>query len=74
MDWNTASQGFDRGNTTLTSEENTKGIEAYSCGAFSFEIRAWDLDTDSVADIHETFNIKKRNKANNITLQRTFSV
>lgn len=74
MDWNTASQGFDRGNTTLTSEDNTKGIEAYSCGAFSFEIRAWDLDTDSVADIHETFNIKKREIRQTISHYKGLSV
>lgn len=70
IDWKTASQGFDRGNATLTSEDNTE----YICGAFSFEIRAWDLDTDSVADIHETFNIKKREIRQTISHYKGLSV
>lgn len=70
IDWKTASQGFDRGNATLISEDNTK----YICGAFSFEIRAWDLDTDSVADIHETFNIKKREIRQTISHYKGLSV
>ena len=35
-------------------------IDPYTAGKFTFEIRAWDLDTDSVADVSDAFNIGKR--------------
>lgn len=74
IDWNVASQGFDRGSSILASVDNVKDREEYHCGRFSFEIRAWDLDTDSIADIHETFNIRKREIRQTISHYKGLSV
>ena len=54
--WQEASQGF--GQNTRTLNEET--LETYSCGPFSFEIRAWDLDVESVEDIRDAFNVQKK--------------
>lgn len=56
IEWSTALQGFDRGSTDDILVSDYKE-EKYCCGGFSFEIRAWDLDTESVADIHETWGM-----------------
>ena len=73
IEWSTALQGFDRGSTDDILVSDYKE-EKYCCGGFSFEIRAWDLDTESVADIHETFNIKKREIRQTIARYKGISV
>lgn len=45
-----------------------------NCGPFSMEIRAWDLDTDSVNDISETFSISKREIRNTLRAYKGISV
>ncbi|WP_333652609.1 sensor histidine kinase [Lacrimispora sp.] len=46
----------------------------YSCGPFSFEIRAWDLDKESIEDVSTTFNIKKRDIRQTISKYKGISV
>jgi len=46
----------------------------YTCGPFSFEIRAWDLDADSIADVSETFDLKKSDIRKSISLYKGLSV
>lgn len=53
--WKDACKGFE-GTFLLASETKQK----YIAGEFSFEIRAWDLDSQSIGDVAETFNLKKR--------------
>ena len=38
----------------------------YTAGPFSFEIRAWDLDNDSLDDLTNTFGLKRRAIRNTI--------
>lgn len=40
--------------------ESKVASEKYSCGPFDFEIRAWDLDQDGIAEISEKYEINKR--------------
>lgn len=53
--WDDACKGFE-GALLLDGETKQK----YIAGKFSFEIRAWDLDSQSIGDVAETFNLKKR--------------
>lgn len=47
---------------------------AYSCGSFSFEIRAWDLDSDSIGDVSDTFNIARSDVRKSISKFKGLSV
>ncbi len=53
--WNDAKYGFDAPHTINKTNE-----DKYIAGKFEFEIRAWDLDSDSIGDVSETFEIGKR--------------
>ena len=53
--WKDACKGFE-GAFLLDTETKQK----YIAGNFSFEIRAWDLDSQSIGDVADTFNLKKR--------------
>ena len=70
--WNSAKDGFDKGAATRELTE-IKSVR-YGSGEFSFEIRAWDLDSESVADISETFNIKKSEIRKTIAQYKGISV
>lgn len=54
--WEEAWQGF--GKTIRRFEDSN--VEKYTCGSFTFEIRAWDLDKKSIGDIRDVFNIQKK--------------
>jgi signal transduction histidine kinase len=41
------------------SESKAKS-DKYSCGSFEFEIRAWDLDRDGIAEISEKYEVNKQ--------------
>lgn len=46
--------------TDVTSLKKTQiDAQQASCGPFSLEIRAWDLDVDSIQDIADAFDINK---------------
>lgn len=52
-----------------------KELLPYTCGEFSFELRVWDLDSESIQDIADRFNIKKkRDIRNNISMYKGISV
>ena len=51
-----------------------KSLKPYTCGAFSFELRVWDLDADSIQDVAERFNIVKKDIRNSIRLYKGISV
>lgn len=52
-----------------------KKLLPYTCGEFSFELRVWDLDAESIQEIADRFNIKKkRDIRNNISLYKGISV
>ena len=48
--------------------------EKYIAGKFSFEIRAWDLDTDSIADVSDAFTIGRREIRNSIAEYKGLSI
>ena len=39
--------------------ERNEKLPMYHCGSFSFEIRVWDLDSESIKDVSEKFDIKR---------------
>lgn len=49
-------------------------LPEYTCGTFSFEIRAWDLDSDSIKDVSETFKIKRSDIRKTISKFKGLSV
>lgn len=54
---------------------NEKKLPQYTCGKFTFELRVWDLDSESIQDISERFDIKKKRKIRkNIALYKGISV
>lgn len=67
--WNEAQKGFDALHLI-----DQPGNEFYRCGPFSFEIRAWDLDTDSIGDVSDTFNIGRREVRSNIAQYKGLSI
>lgn len=46
----------------------------YCCGPFSFEIRAWNLDADSVGEISEKFGVKRGDIRKTIASYKGLSV
>ena len=67
--WSDAKYGFDTLHTIKLDD-----AEVYCAGPFSFEIRAWDLDTDSVGDVADTFNIGRRDVRGNIAQYKGLSI
>lgn len=60
----------------LWTAENYDKIakEAFTCGPFSFEIRAWDLDAASVDSLKGRFKIEKSKIRSNISQYKGISV
>lgn len=58
------------------NEENYGNIalNKFICGGFTFEIRAWDLDSASISSLHGRFNIEKRQIRNYISQYKGLSV
>ena len=46
----------------------------YQGGSFSFEIRTWDLDTQSIAEVHDVFGVQKREIRQTIAKYKGLSV
>ena len=52
-----------------------KKLLPYTCGEFTFELRVWDLDAESIQEIADRFNIKKkRDIRKSISLYKGISV
>lgn len=56
IDWSEAKKGFNT-NIIFSEEDNE---DTYKAGPFTFEIRGWDLDNDSLEDLYQTFGLKRR--------------
>lgn len=69
ISWQDAHNGFHSAH--VFDDEH---IDSYKAGSFSFEIRAWDLDKDSVADVSDAFNISKNEIRRNISQYKGLSV
>ncbi|MPM36535.1 Adaptive-response sensory-kinase SasA [bioreactor metagenome] len=67
--WNEAQKGFD---ALHLIDESVSSL--YHCGPFSFEIRAWDLDVDSIGDVSDTFDIGRREIRGNIAQYKGLSI
>ena len=67
--WDEARRGFE---AIHLFDDSLK--EEYIAGEFSFEIRAWDLDTDSIADVSDAFNIGRREIRNSISEYKGLSI
>lgn len=68
--WEEASRGFNT--NVLTLEENS--LPSYRAGKFTFEIRCWDLDNDSLEDLTSTFGLKRRAIRNTISQYKGLSI
>lgn len=53
---------------------NNKELPEYTCGEFSFELRVWDLDTESIQDVSNRFDIKKKDIRDSIRMYKGISV
>ena len=67
--WENACNGFDAPHVFETEE-----IAPYIAGKFGFEIRAWDLDSDSIADVSKAFDIGKREIRSSIAQYKGLSI
>jgi len=70
IDWDEARKGFDT-NVSILEEDK---VLSYNAGPFSFEIRAWDLDNDSLEDLTSTFGLKRRAIRNTIGQYKGLSI
>lgn len=70
--WKMGRHGFDL--VHILDETSEATIDKYIAGQFSFEIRAWDLDSDSIADVAETFKIGRREIRKNIAQYKGLSI
>ncbi len=69
INWDEARRGFEAIHLFDDSLQ-----EEYIAGKFSFEIRAWDLDTDSIADVSDAFSIGRREIRNSIAEYKGLSI
>ena len=67
--WPESYKGFNTQHTLFD-----EAPEFYNAGPFTFEIRAWDLDSDSVADVADTFKIGRREIRSNISQYKGLSI
>jgi len=71
LEWNEAKKGFA---TNVVISDLIEQESSYIAGPFSFEIRAWDLDNDSLEDLTNTFNLKRRAIRNTIGQYKGLSI
>lgn len=43
----------------VAEEDSVEIVESPKCGPFAFEIRAWDIDTNSIRSLAERFDLKR---------------
>lgn len=70
--WEEAFGGFDH--IAMNAQLREKKLPEYSCGEFSFELRAWDLDADSIGGISDQFNIKRNEIRKTISTYKGISI
>ena len=69
IQWEDACHGFDSTHIIDIINPNR-----YCAGKITFDIRAWDLDSDSIADISDAFNIGKKEIRSSISQYKGLSV
>ena len=69
IDWKDARKGFE-----AIHLFNELPYEEYTAGNFSFELRAWDLDSDSISEVSDAFSIGKREIRKNIAQYKGLSI
>ncbi len=72
ISWEEAYGGFKR--QKMMAQLNIEKLPEYSCGKFAFELRAWDLDTESIGDISSQFDIKKNEIKKTISIYKGISI
>lgn len=70
ISWEEARKGFNT-NVVFLEEED---VPKYIAGPFSFEIRGWDLDNDSLEDLTTTFELKRRAIRSTISQYKGLSI
>lgn len=61
-------------NDIRNSKRRTISEHAASCGEFSLEIRAWDLDTDSISAIADVFDMRKASVRSTLRAYKGISI
>lgn len=69
VSWQDARKGFEASHVFNNTDD-----EIYTAGGFTFEIRAWDLDSDSIAQVSDTFKIGRREIRGNISQYKGLSI
>ncbi len=72
ISWKEAYGGF--GRASLINQIHDWEEEDYKCGKFSFELRAWDLDAESIGDVSTQFDIKKNEIRKTISTYKGISI
>ena len=70
--WKESYGGF--GRTNYINQIHDLQVEPYKCGKFTFELRAWDLDAESIGGISSQFDIKKREIRKTIATYKGISI
>lgn len=68
--WDEAKYGFDSEHLFIDRDNSMQ----YMGGGFSFEIRGWDLDTDSIGDVADAFDIGRKEIRGNISKYKGLSI
>lgn len=71
VQWTESRMGF---NANVVLSEGEETLTPYNAGAFTFEIRAWDLDSDSLEELTNTFDLKRRAIRNTISQYKGLSI
>lgn len=69
--WKEACRGFNTNAIFLDSQDT---FQDYTAGPFTFEIRCWDLDNDSLDDLTRVFDLKRRAIRNIISQYKGLSI
>ncbi len=70
--WEESYGGFNH--QKLAMQYGINGVPQYACGPFSFEFRAWDLDSESIGEISDQFSIKKNEIRKTISTYKGISI
>lgn len=72
FEWKEGKLGFDKAQTQLFNWTDDKC--PYSAGPFDFEIRVWDLDSDTINEFSEAFDLKRKEIRNTISQYKGLSI
>lgn len=72
ISWEESYGGFSH--QKIVTQYSIENIPTYVCGPFSFEFRAWDLDSESIGGISDQFSIKKSEIRKTISTYKGISI